>query len=58
MKIKNVRFYGFLKVQDVWTLFNKVLPTINENPFEDVQEALKQLGIEHYLITYEEIENK
>jgi len=57
MKIKNVRFYGFLEVQGVWTPFNKVLPTINENPFEDAQEALRQLDIEHYLITYEEIEN-
>ena len=57
MKIKNIRFYGFLKVQDVWASFDKVLPTTNENPFEDIQEILKQLDIEHYLITYEEIKN-
>lgn len=57
MKIKNVHFYGFLEVQGVWASFDKVLPTINENPFEDVQEVLRQLGIEHYLITYEEIKN-
>lgn len=57
MKIKNVHFYGFLEVRGVWASFDKVLPTTNENPFEDIQEILKQLDIEHYLITYEEIKN-
>ena len=58
MKIKNVRFYGFLKVQGVWVSFDKVLPTTNENPFEDIQEVLGQLDIEDYLVTYEENKNK
>ena len=57
MKIKNIRFYGFLKVQGVWVQLDKVIPTMNENPFEDIQEALRQLDIEHYLVTYEEIKN-
>lgn len=57
MEIKNVRFYGFLKVQGVWVQFDKVIPTMNENPFEDIQEALRQLDIEHYLVAYEEIKN-
>ena len=58
MKIKNVRFYGFLKVQGVWAPFDKVLPTTNENPFEDIQETLRQLDIEHYLVAYEELKNE
>lgn len=57
MEIKNVRFYGFLEVQGIWASFNKVLPATNENPFEDIQEVLRQLGIEHYLVAYEEIKN-
>ena len=57
MEIKNVRFYGFVEVQGVWASFDKVIPTMNENPFEDIQEALRQLDIEHYLVTYEEIKN-
>ena len=58
MEIKNIRFCGFLEVQGVWASFNKVLPTMNENPFEDIQEALRQLDIEHYLVTYEELKNE
>lgn len=57
MEIKNIRFYGFLEVQGAWASFDKVIPTMNENPFEDIQEALRQLDIEHYLVTYEEIKN-
>ena len=57
MEIKNIRFYGFLEVQGIWASFDKVLPTTNENLFEDIQEILKQLDIEHYLVTYEEIKN-
>lgn len=57
MEIKNIRFYGFLEVQGIWASFDKVLPTTSENPFEDIQEVLKQLDIEHYLVTYEEIKN-
>lgn len=40
MKIKNVRFYGFLEVQGMWNLFDKVIPTMNEEPFENIQAAL------------------
>jgi len=41
MKVKNIRFYGFLEVQGMWASFDKVLPTMNENPFEDIQETLR-----------------
>ena len=57
MEIKNIRFYGFLEVQGIWVPFDKVLPTTNENPFEDYQKTLRQLDIEHYLVAYEEIKN-
>lgn len=55
MEIKNIRYHGFINVKDVWYPFDKIIPTTNENPFEDIQKTLKQLGIEHYLITYEEV---
>lgn len=58
MEIKNIRFYGFLEVQGMWVQFDKVLPATNENPFEDIQEVLKQLDIEHYLVAYEELKNE
>ena len=57
MKIKNIRYHGFINVEGVWYPFDKVISTTNEEPFEDIREALKQLNIEHYLITYEEIKN-
>lgn len=58
MKVRNVRFHGFLEVQGVWTPFDKVIPTANEEPFEDIQTALAQLGIVHYLVAYEELKNE
>ena len=58
MKVRNIRFHGFLEVQGVWNPFDKVIPTMNEEPFEDIQAALAQLGIVHYLVTYEELTNE
>lgn len=57
MKIKNIRYYGFIEIEGAWASFDKVIPTISEEPFEDIQQILKQLNIEHYLVTYEEIKN-
>ena len=58
MKIKNIRFYGFLKVQGEWLPFDKVIPTTNEEPFEDIKTALEQLNINHYLVTYKELKDE
>ncbi len=58
MKIKNIRYHGFINVEDVWYPFDEIIPTTNEDPFEDIREALKQLNIEHYLVTYEELKNE
>jgi len=58
MEIKHVRFHGFIEVQDKWLPFDRVIPTTNEEPFEDIQIALAQLGIIHYLVTYKELKNE
>ena len=57
MKVRNIRYHGFIEIEDTWVPFDKVIPTTNEEPLEDIQEALKQLDIKHYLVTYEEIKN-
>lgn len=58
MEVRNVRFHGFLETQGAWNPFDKVIPTVNEEPFEDIQAALAQLGIVHYLVAYEELKNE
>ena len=57
-KIKQIRVYGFVEFQDKWISFDNVIPILNEEPFESIYEAFKQLNISHYLITYEEINNE
>ena len=57
-KLKKIRFYGFVEFQNNWIPFDNMIPTLKEEPFEDIHEAFKQLNINHYLITYEEIKDE
>lgn len=57
-KLKKIRFHGFVEFQNNWVPFDNIIPTLKEEPFEDIHEAFKQLNINYYLITYEEIKDE
>ena len=57
-KIKKIHFHGFVEFQNNWVPFDNMIPTLKEEPFEDMHETFKQLNINHYLITYEEIKDE
>ena len=57
-KMKQIRFHGFVEFQNKWIPFDNTIPSFNEEPFENIHEAFKQLNINHYLIAYEELKNE
>ena len=56
--MKKIRFHGFVEFQNKWVPFDNTIPSFSEEPFEDIHEAFKQLNINNYLITYEEIKDE
>lgn len=58
----SILYRGFVLVNDEWMELSGKLhfpkETINEDPFDYIKKLMKSCDVEHYLITYDEIEIK
>ena len=55
--MNKIRIFGFIEILNEFRAIDQIVPGSND-PFMDIEEAFKEMGINHYLITYEEIKDE
>lgn len=55
--MNKVRIFGFIEVLNEFRPIDQIVSCSND-PFADIEETFKKMGINHYLVAYEEIKDE
>lgn len=55
--MNKVRIFGFIEVLNEFRPIDQIV-SCSSDPFADIEETFEKMGINHYLVTYEEVKDE